>query len=287
MSKILSTLFALSLAASSGSVASDATSDSERLAKVLATQSEEMQSRYPYRHPLETLNFLGIKPGMTVVETLPGGGWYSRLLLSYLGQEGHLIGADYALDMFPKFGFYSEEQLEDKKTWMQDWTADAATWGGEDSAEVSAFVLGSMPEQLFGQADAVLFIRALHNLARFESEGGYLSAALNDAFNALKPGGIVGVVQHHARDDMPDEWASGRNGYLKKAFLIARMEEAGFEFLGESDINVNGKDQPTDKDFVWRLPPTLATSKDNSELQAEMQAIGESNRMTLKFRKPG
>ncbi len=286
MSKIVTALFALSLAASSGSVASDAPSDSERLANVLAAQSEEMQSRYPYRHPLETLNFIGIKPGMTVVETLPGGGWYSRLLLSYLGQEGHLIGADYALDMLAKFGFYSEEQLEAKKTWMEDWTAEAQTWGGEDRAEVSAFVLGSMPEQFRGQVDAVVIIRTLHNLARFESDGGYLTAALNDTFNALKPGGIAGVVQHHARDDMPDEWASGRNGYLKKAFLIARMEEAGFEFLGESHINVNGKDQPTDQDFVWRLPPTLATSKDNPELQAQMRAIGESNRMTLKFRKP-
>ena len=102
----------------------------------------------------------------------------------------------------------------------------------------------------------------------------------------LKPGGIVGVVQHHARDDMPDAWADGNNGYLKTGFLIGVMEAAGFEYVGSSDINANPNDQPTDEDFVWRLPPGLATSRDNPELEAEMRAIGESNRITLKFVKP-
>ena len=88
------------------------------------------------------------------------------------------------------------------------------------------------------------------------------------------------------RDEMPDEWAGGQNGYLKKAFVIDRMKAAGFEYVGASDINVNDKDQPADSDIVWRLPPSFATSADNPELQAEMRAIGESNRMTLKFRKP-
>ncbi len=287
MSKILISIFTLSLTVSGTAFASDPPGESDRLAEVLAAQSGEMQSRYPFRHPLETLEFFEVSPGTTVMEALPGGGWYSRLLLSYLGQGGQLIGADYALEMYPKFGFFSEEQLEAKKTWMEDWMAEGAGWAVADSAGMSAFVFGSMPEQLRGQADVVLIIRALHNLARFESDGGYLTTALDDAFNVLKPGGIAGVVQHQARDDMPDEWAGGRNGYLKKAFVIARMEEAGFEFLGASDINVNGKDQPTEKDIVWRLPPSFATSRDDPELQAEMQAIGESSRMTLKFRKPG
>ena len=85
---------------------------------------------------------------------------------------------------------------------------------------------------------------------------------------------------------MPDEWASGSNGYLKKDFIIVQMEKAGFEYVDASDINANPKDQPTESDFVWRLPPSLGTSGDNPELRAEMEAIGESNRMTLKFRKP-
>jgi len=260
--------------------------DSERLSSVLAAQPEETQARYPYRHPQETLEFFGIEPGMTLVEALPGGGWYTKLLLPYLGNDGHLIGADYAREMYPLFGFFSEEQLKEKDTWIEDFTTDAKEWSGEDGARVAAFEFGSMPDEFKGQADVVLFIRALHNLARFEAEGAYLSAALQNAFDALKPGGIVGVVQHQAPDSMSDEWASGSHGYLKRDFLVARMEAAGFEFVAGSDINLNEKDQPGEEDIVWRLPPSLATSREDPELKAELEAIGESNRMTLKFRKP-
>jgi len=260
--------------------------DSEKLAAVLAGQAEEIQARYEYRHPQETLEFFGIAPGMTVVEALPGSGWYTKILSPYLGPDGELVGADYSLDMYPLFGFFSEERLKEKETWVDDFTAGAKEWSGDDGAPVSAFVLGSMPEELKGSADAVLFIRALHNLARFEGDGAYLTAALKDAYDVLKPGGTVGVVQHWARSNMSEEWAGGQNGYLKKIFVIARMEKAGFKFVAEIDANVNEKDQPTEEDIVWRLPPSLATSRENPELKAEMEAIGESNRMTLKFRKP-
>lgn len=256
------------------------------LEAALAAQPDEAKARYQYRNPGETLTFLGIEPGMTVVEALPGGGWYSKILLAYLGTDGQLIGADYALDMFPLFGFFSDEALEAKKTWTETWTADAESWRGEDSASVSAFVLGSLPEDMKGTADAALFIRALHNLARFEADGGYLTAALGNAYDVLKPGGTLGVVQHHARDEMPDEWASGGNGYLKRSMVIAAAEQAGFEFVESSDINANPKDQPSDSDIVWRLQPTFATSRENPELREQLAAIGESNRMTLKFRKP-
>lgn len=260
--------------------------DSERLAEILAAQPEEVQARYAYRHPQETLAFFGIEPGMTVVEALPGQGWYSRLLLPYLGADGQLIGADYSLQMYPLFGFFSEERLKEKETWVADWTADAREWAGEDGAEVAAFVFGEMPGAMKGTADAVLFIRALHNLARFEKDGGFLTAALQNAYDALKPGGTLGVVQHQAPDSMPDGSATGSQGYLKKDFLVARLEKAGFEFVAASDVNQNPKDQPGEADIVWRLPPSLVTSRDNPELKAELEAIGESNRMTLKFRKP-
>jgi len=259
---------------------------SDRLAGVLAAQPAEVKARYQFRHPQGTLEFFGIEPGMTVIEALPGGGWYSKLLLPYLGADGHMIGADYAFDMYPKFNFYDDETLAAKKTWVSDWTAEAEGWSDGDSAAVSAFQFGSMPGQLAGTVDAVLFIRALHNLNRFEDDGGYLTAALQDAYKALKPGGIVGVVQHRAGDQMPDDWAGGSNGYLKESFLVARMEAAGFEYHGGSGINANHMDQPTTEDYVWRLPPTLAGSGEDPELRASRQAIGESNRMTLKFRKP-
>jgi len=169
---------------------------------------------------------------------------------------------------------------------VEDWTAQAEGWAGEDGAAVSAFVLGSLPEEMNGTADAMLFIRALHNLARFEDEGNYLTAALADAYAVLKPGGVVGVVQHEARPDMPDEWADGSAGYLKQAFVINAFEEAGFELAAESDVNANPADQPTTEDVVWRLSPTLATSREDPELREQLQTIGESNRMTLLFRKP-
>lgn len=260
--------------------------NAERLAQVLAAQPADKQARYDYRHPQQTLEFFGIAPGMTVVEALPGGGWYTQILLPYLGAEGKLVGVDYALDMFPKFGFFSEEAIEAKKTWVQTWTAQAESWRGSDAAAVSAAVFGSVPEQLNGTADAFLFIRALHNLSRFENDGGYLTTALAEAYRVLKPGGIVGVVQHEAASDKPDAWADGSRGYLKKEFVIERMQQAGFEYVAASEINANPKDQPGENDIVWRLPPTLATSRDKPELKPAMQAIGESNRMTLKFRKP-
>ena len=263
-----------------------APSSSEILATSLAAQPEDVQARYGYRHPQETLEFFGIEPGMTIYETLPGAGWYSKVLLAYLGPEGHLIGGDYAADMFPLFGFFPEDFIAAKATWIETWTAEAEAWRDENSATVSAFQMGAMPEEMHGQADAVVMVRTLHNLARFEPDGGYLTAALSDAYNILKPGGIVGVVQHQAREEMPDEWASGAKGYLKKSFVIASMEETGFEFVSESGINHNHNDQPGEEDVVWRLPPTLATSREDEELRAAMLEIGESHRMTLKFRKP-
>ena len=252
---------------------------------VLMAQPAEVQARYQWRHPQETLNFFGIEPGMTVVEALPGGGWYSKILSAYLGAEGTLVGADYSLEMYPKFGFMDEEALAEKQSWAEEWVATASGWH-EDGAAAMAFHLGSLPADLEGEADAVLFIRALHNMARFEGDGGFLSEAIADAYAALKPGGVVGVVQHRAPDDASDEWAGGARGYLKRDAVIASFENAGFTFEESSDINTNPADQPGEDDVVWRLPPTLAGSGDDPDAAAAMQAIGESNRMTLRFRKP-
>ncbi len=260
--------------------------EQDRLAAVLDAQPAGIQARYPYRNPAETIRFIGIEPGMTVVEGLPGGGWYSRLLLPYLGEGGHLIGASYAMDLWPNFSFATEDFLRTQSTWATDWPIDAEEWRGESGATVAAFNFGAMPESLAGTADVVFLARVLHNAARFESVRPFLAELLADCFAVLKPGGVLGVVQHHARDDMSDEFADGSKGYLKKAFVIAAVEAAGFEFVGESDVNANPEDQPSEDDIVWRLPPSLATSAENPELRAKLEAVGESNRMTLKFRKP-
>lgn len=266
--------------------AAQAAAEPADLAAILAAQPDEVRARYAYRNPQETLEFFGIQPGMTVVEALPGGGWYSKILLPYLGAEGRLIGANYAQEMWPLFGFFSPAFIDSMRTWTTDWPQSAGEWGIEDGASVDAFVFGSLPEGLEGQADAVLLIRALHNLARFEGDGGYLTAALADIHRILKPGGIVGIVQHEARPEMPDDWANGARGYIKRQFVIDSMTAAGFEFVDSSDINENPDDQPGLDDIVWRLPPTLGTSGEDAELRAQMLAIGESHRMTLLFRKP-
>ncbi|MFT7651945.1 MAG: putative methyltransferase [Limisphaerales bacterium] len=262
------------------------TQTSSTLADVLAAQPAETQARYQYRNPQATLEFVGVQPGMTVVEALPGGGWYSKILLEYLGNEGHLIGVNYAQDLWGNFPFANEEYLANMAAWPTTWPQGAQAWRGADSAGVSAFVFGNVAEERKGTVDAVLFVRALHNMARFEEKTPFLHNALVDAYDLLKPGGIVGIVQHEARVDTPDAWANGSAGYLKRSKVIAAMEQVGFEYNGASDINANGLDQPTTDDVVWRLPPSFAGSKDNPELKAAMVAVGESNRMTLKFTKP-
>lgn len=256
-----------------------------RLDRVLAAQPEDEKARYAARHPKEMLEFFGIEPGMAVVEVLPGGGWWSKILIPYLGPEGRLIGADYSLPMWAYFGDY-EPDPEKQKTWAADWPVGAAAWCAADCAPISAFVYGSLPEEMKGTADAALMFRALHHFSRLEDEGGFYTAALKDTFDVLKPGGVVGVEQHRAPAGNSDAWADGESGYLKQDAVIAAFTAAGFEFVGSSEVNANPKDQPTETDVVWRLPPSFATAGDNPELKAQMEAIGESDRMTLKFRKP-
>ncbi|MEM1187404.1 MAG: methyltransferase domain-containing protein [Pseudomonadota bacterium] len=259
-------------------------SPEQHLTEVLVAQPPEVKERYKWRHPSETLAFFGVEPGMTVVETDPGAGWYTRILMQYLGEGGTLIGADYAIAMYPLFNYYSDEELAAKASWAERWPAEMGA-GGSAGAALAGANIGAISEARNGTVDVYLFVRVLHNLADFEEEGAYLSAALAEAFRVLKPGGVVGVVQHWSPDANSDEWASGANGYLKKDFVIARFEDAGFTLDGESSVNENPMDQPSEDEYVWRLPPASEDPED-PELAAKYLAIGESNRMTLKFRKP-
>jgi len=260
--------------------------DSAKIATILAAQPEKTKARYEARNPQETLEFFGITPGMTVVEALPGGGWYSKILIPYLGNEGHLVGVDYSIKMWPEFGgFANEAFIEKKKTWAAEWVEGAQAWRAGSTGDISAFTFGGRDVAMDGKADAVLFVRALHNVSRFEEKGGYMTEALADTHALLKTGGIVGVVQHQGPESNSDEWATGNNGYLKKSDVIAKFKAAGFEFVKESAINENPKDVPTNDELVWRLPQSLATSREDEELRAKMKEIGESNRMTLLFKK--
>ena len=260
-----------------------------RLEAILAAQPDEVKARYQYRNPRETLEFFGVEPGMTVAEIIPGGGWYSKILLPYVGDKGRLVGIDYNVDMWSKFGgFANEEFLEGKKTWAEDFVAGAVenNWHANTMGGITAFAFGSRDTSLDGTVDVVFAPRAMHHLNRFNTaEKNFMDEALADIHAVLKPGGIYAVVQHRAPAGNSDEWASGNNGYLKEAAVIAWVEAAGFELVGDSNVNANPKDIPTEDDFVWRLAPSLATSREDPELREKMIAIGESDRMTLKFRK--
>jgi len=258
---------------------------SAKLDAVLAAQPEDAKQRYPFRHPKETLEFFGVTPGMTVVDTLPGPVWYTGILLGYLGPQGKVVEADYSPEMWTKFGDYSPDP-KTKESWVTETVAKMTAARGANDAQVGAFQYGAVPEDMAGTADVVLMVRAVHHFMRLEGDGGYLTKALDDVKKVLKPGGIVGVEQHRAPESQSDASTKGDRGYVKQSAVIAAFQKAGFELVEQSEINANPKDQPSESDVVWRLPPTLATSKDNPELKAQMEAIGETDRMTLKFRKP-
>lgn len=255
--------------------------NSEALAQALDAQSDDHKARYGERHPGETLEFFGIEPGMTVAEALPGGGWYTKILVSYLGREGAVYGVNYQDSVWSSFGF-PEERVKQRIEATAAFPGQVAQWT-DNGIAAKGFTFDTVPEELAGTADAILFVRALHNLHRFK-DTGVLEEAISSAHTLLKPGGIVGVVQHRAPEDAPDEWATGRAGYLKPSVVIALFTEAGFTLDGTSEVNANKKDNPTTEDVVWRLPPTLGGDDETKEA---MIAIGESDRMTLRFKKAG
>jgi predicted methyltransferase len=257
----------------------------QALSTVLAAQPAEIKDRYAPRRPAETLSFFEVWPGDIVIETLPGGGWYSGILHPYLGESGKLIGAHYPRGLYERFG-WDQERLQGALDRDAGWSKATASKAVAKGGDVESFTLTAMPDRLYGTASKVLFIRSLHNLNRFGKEAAYLDKVLAEAYRALKPGGIAGVVQHRAPEPASDKWADGSNGYLKQSMVIAAFEAAGFNLVEASELNANPNDRPTEADNVWRLPPSLRGVEKNSVKWQEFQNIGESDRMTLKFVKP-
>jgi predicted methyltransferase len=258
--------------------------DNGKLFYALKNQNEEDKSRNSARNPIQTLDFFKVAPGMTVAEALPGSGWYSKILAYYLGSEGQLHGINYNDEMWARFGFFSEEDIQEaieRTAKFPDMVSEFV----EKAPQSTGFTFNTPPDELTGTVDRVLFIRALHNVNRFEAEAGTMSEALATTKMLLKDGGLVGVVQHQAPETSSDKWADGSAGYLKKSAVIEMFRLAGFELVNESDINENANDIPTEKDTVWRLPPTYNGAADNPRLKEKVDAIGESNRMTLLFKK--
>lgn len=228
-------------------------------------------ARDKYRHPAQTLAFFGVKPTDTVVEITPGGGWYAEILAPYLREHGHYIGAvadpaavkESARDYYRK----AKSGLETK------FAAAPAQYG---KAEIVAFDPNA---PVFGppaSADAVLTFRNVHNWRM----AGQAEGMFKGFFSVLKPGGTLGVVEHRAKADVGDD---DKSGYVGQAQVIAMAEAAGFRLDGKSEINANPKDDRQHPNGVWTLPPTNRHDKADD---AKYQAIGESDRMTLRFVKP-
>lgn len=254
------------------------------LIEVIAARSDEEKARDVYRHPVETLTFFQVEPGMTVVEGLPGGGWYTRILANYLGADGALYGVNYPDRIWPLLRPGDAAWTAARIAATDNFPAEVATYT-DNGIAARGFTFETIPPEVAGTVDRVLMIRALHNLNRFEAQSQTLTKALEGIRTMLKDDGLVGVVQHRAPATASPEWADGSRGYLNQATVIESFEKAGFELVAGSEINANPLDQPAGDDSVWRLPPSLRGSENDAKKQAEMLAIGETDRMTLLFRK--
>lgn len=241
--------------------------NSEAIAAAIAapTRTEANVARDVWRHPAETLAFFGVKPGDTIVELWPGAGWYSEILAPFAKAGG---GTLYAAAPWDKgLTRFKEKQA-----------ADAATYGAVQLAEFPH--TGAGPRVPDGSADVVLTFRNVHNW-RFGGTDN-TAEAFRQIYAMLKPGGVLGVVDHRLPEDM-DSALEEKSGYMKRSSVVGFAEAAGFEFAGESDVNANPKDTHDYENGVWTLPPVLREGETD---RAKYLAIGESDRMTLKFVKP-
>lgn len=243
-------------------------------------RSESNRERNAFRNPVETLTFFGLEPDMTVIEIWPGGGWYTEVLAPVLRDEGKLIAADFPekteSDYLARVSEEYRAKLEAEPTVYDH--VELVGFGKPDQ-----FDLGPS-----NSADLVLLPRNFHNFIRNESVDEML-AAVHDV---LKPGGVFGVVQHRAREDAVPE-SEDRSGYVRESYVVEQAESAGFRLDARSEINANPNDDADYPAGVWSLPPSLAVCRDiedadeKEECEAKWREIGESDRMTLRFVKPG
>ncbi len=235
-------------------------------------------ARDKYRHPAESLIFWGLQPGMTVIDLQPGGGYWTQILAPYAKATGgrYLAGvADLDNPALSEGGKKGREAFAVK-------FADASTYG---KVELVNFGPKSGPLAPVGTVDMVLTSRELHNWAA----EGKLDKIMNDAFAALKPGGVFAVEDH--RVDNRPEAEGWKDGYIATATVMAAAKKAGFVYEAASNVNANPRDTKDYPFGVWTLPPTRQSSADGKLADpafdhAKYDAIGESDRMTLRFRKP-
>ena len=232
-------------------------------------RSPANSARDAYRHPAATLSFFGVKPDSVVVEILPGGGYWTEILAPYLREHGHYVAA---------IGDRASTSEESRKSIAAFTTKYADKPEQYGPIEVSEFAGDKYPIAAPGSADFVLTFRNIHNWMA----DGNAPAAFAAFYKALKPGGVLGVEEHRGRTDAAQD-PLAKSGYVRQDFAIALAEATGFKFAGASEINANPKDTKDYPVGVWALPPTYRL-KDVD--RAKYEAIGESDRFTLKFVKP-
>lgn len=260
----LMAIAALALTASAAAMAQPAQAPSASpldAAIAAPTRTPANLARDQYRHPKETLAFFGVRPGDTVVELWPGGGWYTEILAPYL--------AGGALHVVPPAGKY-DERIRTK-------VASNPIYG---KVQVATFNSGQPTPIAAGSADVVLTFRNVHNW--LDGDTPIADGVFAEAFRVLKPGGTLGVEEHRLPEEA-DDARQKDSGYLKVSTVRRLAEKAGFQFVGSSEINANPKDTKDYPEGVWTLPPTLQLGDKDRE---KYLAIGESDRMTLKFVKP-
>ena len=234
-------------------------------------RAENNRARDVYRHPAEVLPFFGVKPESVVVEILPGAsGYWTEILAPYLKAHGRYIAAQ------GEANATSEEVQKDNAGFKAKLASDPMTY---DRVEITEFAADRHEIAAPSSADFVITFRNIHNwMAKGEA-----AAAFKTFYAALKPGGVLGVVEHRARDDQPQD-PLAKSGYVRQDYAIELAEAAGFKFVASSEANANPKDTKDYSVGVWALPPTYRLKDKDREKYA---AIGESDRFTLKFVKPG
>ncbi len=276
-------MFVLSLGLLSSPIASVAAADPDdtticeacEVALELALDHQRRdgdRARDQYRHPAQTLSFFRVKPGQTVVDYMPSSGWYTRILAPYLGEGGHYIGLN------PDVTGASEQARNYLGNLAASFPAKAAGWTGLPATAIAAYNSDGLPPALDGTVDRVLVFREMHNLLRM----GFLDKELATIHRLLKPDGLLGVEQHRAKADAAVAYLDGNKGYLTEAGVIALVEARGFELVAKSEINANPKDSADYPQGVWTLPPNY---REGDKDRDRYTAIGESDRMTLLFRK--
>ncbi|WP_370031276.1 class I SAM-dependent methyltransferase [Qipengyuania mesophila] len=241
--------------------------------QVLAAPTRnEDRARDEWRHPAETLGFFRVQPGQTVVDYMPASGWYTRVLVPYLGSQGLYIG------LTPDPAAADAERFETYFAGLPGKFREAAPEWGLTGAPMAVYGSQDLPEELNGQVDRVLIFREMHNLLR----SGAMYTELSRIRGLLKPDGMVGIVQHRAKESAPAAYTLGGNGYLRETDVIALMRAHGFELVDSSTINANPRDPANWEGGVWVMPPGLSG---DDAMDARTRDLGESDRMTLLFRK--